>query len=173
MLATLRKAAARPPGDVPEIWEITSDPESDGKTFKSPTWRENAIHVALTMYALHQQGNSSPMHIEGVGLGQAARRLVVGDGDEEQTSLRKRYNALVTASTFSSFTYHLRSFISLLRREGIALDYGKLAADLENFQRPGGSASLRLQWSRQFYGSLRTGEHDANLSPSTSQSIKN
>ena len=56
-LAALRKGANRPPGELPEIWELTSVhvPDYAGD---APTWEETAVHTAMTLYAVHQQSQT-------------------------------------------------------------------------------------------------------------------
>lgn len=149
-LAELRRAVNSAPGSVPGAWEWTQVPVPE-VAGDEPTWDEIAAHTALTLYAAHQQSQSAPMHRAGVGFGAAMKRLVVPDGGEENPAARARFNALVTASTFLELRTHLRSVIGLLRQQGIPLDYGMLAGDLAQFQRPGGMSTVRRRWSRQYY----------------------
>ena len=148
-LAALRRGVSRSPGELPEIWELTrvEVPESAGD---APTWEEIAVHTAMTLYAVHQQSRTKPMFSPGAGLGSAARRLI-GPPDEENPSARARFNALVTSTTVAELRHHLRSFVSLLRARGIALDHAMLADDVLRFQQPGGAKQVRLTWARQYY----------------------
>ena len=148
-LAALRKGASRSPGELPEIWELTRVEVPDGAG-DAPTWEEIAVHTAMTLYAVHQQSRTEPMFHPGVGLGRAARRLI-GSPDEENPSARARFNAMVTSTTVAELRHHLRSFVSLLRARGIALDHAMLADDVLRFQQPGGAKKVRLAWARQYY----------------------
>ena len=132
-LAVLRKGANRPPGELPEIWELTSVhvPDYAGD---APTWEETAVHTAMTLYAVHQQSRTEPMFVPGRGLGRAAHQLV--GTDEENPSARARFNALVTSTTVAELRHHLRNLVSLLRSRGITLDHAMLADDIVRFQRP-------------------------------------
>ena len=96
-LAALRKGANRPPGELPEIWELTSVHVTD-YAGDAPTWEETAVHTAMTLYAVHQQSRTEPMFVPGRGLGHAARSLI-GPPDDENPSARARFNALVTSTT--------------------------------------------------------------------------
>ena len=127
-LAALRKGANRPPGELPEIWELTSVhvPDYAGD---SPTWEETAVHTAMTLYAVHQQSRTEPMFAPGKGLGHAARSLI-GPPDDENPSARARFNALVTSTTVTELRHHLRGFISMLRARSITLDHAMLADDI-------------------------------------------
>ena len=148
-LAALRKGANRPPGELPEIWALTSVhvPDYAGD---APTWEETAVHTAMTLYAVHQQSRTDPMFVPGRGLGHAARSLI-GPPEDENPSARARFNALVTSTTVAELRHHLRSFVSLLRARGIALDHAMLADDVLRFQQPGGAKQVRLTWARQYY----------------------
>ena len=147
-VAALRKGASRSPGELPEIWELTRVEVPDGAG-DAPTWEEIAVHTAMTLYAVHQQSRTEPMFRPSVGLGSAAHDLV--GRDEENPSARARFNALVTSTTVAELHHHLRSFVSLLRARGIALDHAMLADDIVGFQRPGGAKKVRLNWARQYY----------------------
>lgn len=147
-LAQLRAAVTAPPGSNPAIWHLTQVPVPP-HTGDDPTPDEIAAHTALTLYAIHQQSRPDPQHLAGLSLGHAARQLV-GRGDKENESFRKRFNALVTSSTIGELRYHLKSFTSLLRSNSVSMSYALLAEDLVRFQRPGGAAKVRRTWARDF-----------------------
>ena len=147
-MAALRKGASRDSGELPEIWELTSV-EIPEYASDAPTREEIAVHTAMTLYAVHQQSRTEPMFRPGAGLGSAAHDLV--GRDEENPSARARFNALVTSTTVAELRHHLRSFVSLLRARGIALDHAMLADDVLRFQQPGGAKKVRLAWARQYY----------------------
>ncbi|WP_139738633.1 type I-E CRISPR-associated protein Cse2/CasB [Actinomyces wuliandei] len=148
-LAGLRRAVARQPGEVPEVWDLTQVASVPDTASDAPTWEEVAVHTAVTLYALHQQSQARPVHVPGVGLGAAARRLVELFGEESST--RKRFNALVTSATVDELRHHLGTLVSLLRSHDIVLDYAMLADDVHQFQRPDGPRAVRLRWARQYY----------------------
>jgi CRISPR system Cascade subunit CasB len=72
---------------------------------EEPSPGEWAAHAALTLYAIHQQSQTIPMHQRGRehGLGQAIRQLVQRNSDR-YASLEQRASkevcALVTAESF-------------------------------------------------------------------------
>lgn len=147
-LAALRGAAAKDPGEVPEIWDLTRVPVPD-YAGDAPTPEEIAVHTAMTLYAVHQQSRNEPVYLPGTGLGSAAQQVV--GHDEENPSARARFNALVTSTTVTELRHHLRSFVTLLRARGVPLDHAMLADDIVRFQRPGGIKRVRLAWARQYY----------------------
>jgi CRISPR system Cascade subunit CasB len=153
-LARLRGAVAREPGSVPEIWAVTIDGVPGTPRGDEPTHQERAVHTAMTLFAVHQQSRSEPMHVRGVGLGQAIRRLESASpthGDGEVSPVRRRFDALASATSMTEAAHHLRGIVGQLRSEGIALDYGALAEDLDALQAPGRAEKVRLRWARQYY----------------------
>ncbi|MET9424648.1 type I-E CRISPR-associated protein Cse2/CasB [Streptomyces sp. NPDC006540] len=160
-LARLRRGAGRPAGQLPDLWSLIDTgplhetppgtrPMSDSELVRA----EDALHVALTLYALHQQSRSKGMHQADRpdrrrGLGAAVRRMMKpGDIDEP---LRKRLVRAGTAPDLTALAQRLRDIVVLLRREDIELDYALLAGQLYTWQRPGGADAVRREWGRSFH----------------------
>lgn len=153
--AKLRRGVTRLPGSVPEIWEHTLGglPECLVGRGDAPSDAETAAHLAVCLYALHQQSQSGPMHVTGVGLGTAVRRMIAANGGDLSTSPTvRRFDALSTSTSSRELHVHLRHLITQLRSAGIGLDYARLAADLYRFAHPPFRDSVRLGWGRGFYG---------------------
>jgi CRISPR system Cascade subunit CasB len=93
------------------------------------------------------------MHQAGHPLGRSIRALIpVERGDNYvDHAVARRFAMLGTADTLDELTHHLRGMVQLLRTNGVPLDYGQLAADLLNWQRPGHAARVRLRWGRDFH----------------------
>ena len=94
MLANLRRGAGKEPGELPELWGILLDgfPEEWLGKGEGAGREEWAAYIALTLFALHQQGKStesSLMHNEGYPLGRALKKLAGGDADKESRVLRR------------------------------------------------------------------------------------
>jgi CRISPR system Cascade subunit CasB len=158
MLARLRANVSSPPGADPLVWPVTVDGVSDDARGDEPTREELAVHVALTLYAVHQQSRDSGAHRPGIGLGQAVSRLERARGgspvdmdDGKISPVRRRFNAVITASSMTELTYHLRGLVTLMRAEDVGLDYGLLADDLVQYQHAGGQERVRRRWGRQLY----------------------
>ncbi len=149
MMARLRHAAGKPVGSVPDVWPITLAAElvrpGDGD---EPTHAEVAVHIALTLYAVHQQSRSDRMHRRGVGFGRALRAL--RPVDAETDPIRRRFQAVGTADSLDELVHHARGLVQLLRVAGQPLDYGLLADQLHAWQR-GDEVRVRLVWARDFY----------------------
>jgi CRISPR system Cascade subunit CasB len=65
--------------------------------------------------------------------------------------VRRRFNAVVTATSFDEVTHHLRAIVSLLRSESIPLDYARFADDLLLLQHRARAESVLRRWARDLY----------------------
>lgn len=150
-LARLRRAVHRAPGDDPAVWaEIFEGfPTALLGRGDTPSRFEKAAHAALTLYAIHQQSQSRPMHRTGIGIG-AATRTLGAQSNSEQAVLR-RFQMLGTATSFEETLHHARGLITQFRAAGIALDYGRLATDLADIQNEPRARRVRLAWGRDYY----------------------
>ena len=156
VLAQLRRGVGRKPGDDPALWNILFEdlPEEMLSRTCEATKEEYAIHTALTLFALHQQGRDplrEPMNAEDRSLGRAAALLVAGQGEDSRERIARRFNQVATASGIEELAHYLRELILLLRSAGIGLDYPMLAADLYQYQSPDLASRVRLRWGQDFY----------------------
>ena len=151
MMANLRRGVGKSPGEIPELWGLIFDKMPEellGKSKASPA--EWAVYTALTLYALHQQGNETFMNVEDVSVGKAASMLVKND-DEDKERIRRRLGLVVTATSPFDLAYHLRGVIQLLSRDAIGLDYALLARDLYLMNYEERAKDIKLSWGREFY----------------------
>ena len=82
-LAKLRRGIGHAPGELPELWGsfLLEMPESfQGRS--APSAAEWAVYLALTLYAMHQQGNDRPMNCPGNTLGRACLLYTSDAADE-------------------------------------------------------------------------------------------
>ncbi|URN07658.1 type I-E CRISPR-associated protein Cse2/CasB [Actinomadura madurae] len=152
-LAQLRRGAGKLPQDVPELWGLTGAErlyQDQSLSEVQATRAENASFLAVTLFALHQQSRAAQkMHVSGVDLGAAVRRLMPpGEIDEP---IRRRFVRVGTAGSLDVLAYRLREIVSLLRRDSIPLDYALLAEHLYRAHTPDGLAQVRRQWGRSFH----------------------
>ncbi|MEU1216708.1 type I-E CRISPR-associated protein Cse2/CasB [Streptomyces sp. NPDC005790] len=160
-LARLRRGAGRETGQLPDLWSLIdtgplhTPPQGARPLGESDLVRaEDALHVTLTLWALHQQSRPTGMHQSDRrdsrrGIGTAVRRMMKpGEIDEP---LRKRLVRAGTAPDLTNLAQRLRDIVVLLRREGIPLDYALLAGQLYTWQRPGGADIVRREWGRSFH----------------------
>jgi CRISPR system Cascade subunit CasB len=153
-LARLRRGLGRSPAEDAEGWAMTIE-ALPGEVLghgDDPSVAESAAHLALTMFAAHLQSASGPMHVPGVGFGSAMRSL--GRHEDRSTeAVRRRFSAVMTASSSPEMAQHLRGLVSMLRQARVGLDYGQLARDLYFLSMPGQEHRVRLRWGRDFYRS--------------------
>lgn len=153
-LAKLRRGIGKMPGSMPELWDTTLNdlPEALAGKGDNPTIGEWAVHTALTLFSLHQQGKDIKkqcMSQDESFIGIAVRNLIHSDDDEKR--IKRRFDAAATSDNIEEISHHLRGLIQLMKAESIPLDYSRLAEDLYRFQFPESRDSVRLQWGRDFY----------------------
>ncbi|MGW8954761.1 type I-E CRISPR-associated protein Cse2/CasB [Streptomyces sp. NPDC055709] len=161
-LARMRRGAGREFAQVPDLWGLIDtgplhdSPEDTGRPLNETelTRAESAVHVAVTLWALHQQSRPRGMHQpdrreKPTGLGAAVRRLMP-PGDIAEPVLKRLIRA-GNALDLPTLAQRLRDIVLLLRREDIALDYTLLAEQLFQWQQPGGRDEVRRAWGRSFH----------------------
>lgn len=122
-----------------------------------PSPSEQALHTAVTLWALHQQSRrEKPMHTGNATFAAAIRRLAATSPNEE--TVYRRFTALGTAATYSELAFHARGIVTQLRDAQIGFDYGLLADDLRIFQRGVGASTgltgpehVRALWGREYW----------------------
>lgn len=147
-LAALRRGIGREPGSVPEMWPHYTTLTDNGAL----TQRLRAEHLALTLFAVHQQSQLRPVHREGVGLGSAMLALR-HDQNSNQEAVDQRFATAATATSLNELAHHLRGLITRIR--GLTpqpgLDYSQLFNDLLSWQSPERIKRVRRQWGSQYF----------------------
>ncbi|MEU8773504.1 type I-E CRISPR-associated protein Cse2/CasB [Streptomyces sp. NPDC048606] len=161
-LARLRRGIGRQANETPDLWGLVGVeafyaawPEGRRPSDAEALRAERAAHVAVTLWALHQQSNRAHrMHVgDGISLGTAVRRLMSGSDRDE--AVQKRLLRAGTSTTFDVLGHRLRELVVLLRKAEIPLDYGLLAEQLVQWQLPGGPRLVRQAWGRSFHAYRR------------------
>lgn len=156
LLARLRHGVGREPGAMLNLGETTALPAEflPNEAPDEPTVHERAMHMAVTLWAVHQQSQSQlAMHRDGPGIGVAVRLLAYAGPNSE--AVERRFAALGTAQSFAELTYHARSLITLLRGKSIAMDYGLFADDLVTYlSGPYGPTKVRGLWGRDYHRTI-------------------
>ena len=157
-LARLRKGIGRVPGEIPEVLGIllVDMPEDFMSKTGKPTKEEWACYTALTLFAMHQQGNDVrkiPMNInDNISMGIAMSNLVLAEGDSNaKERMAVKLQMLSSAKDIKEFAYHLKSVIQLLKSKSIPLNYALLAGDIFEYQFPEKKSALFLRWGQDFY----------------------
>lgn len=164
-LARLRRGVGKEVGAMPDLWQYTladlpvPEPDRRRPDYDKPTVFERAAYTAMTLFAVHQQSRSQGMHQQGQSLGTAVRNLRIRSASAE--AVRRRFEALGTAETYTEVVNHARGLITQLRSEGIPLDYGALTEDFVWLQSRAADR-VRLRWGRDFYRTTRNEDQQAN-----------
>jgi CRISPR system Cascade subunit CasB len=153
-LAALRRGIGREPGSVPEMWPFYTTLNSDGRL----TRELRAEHLALTLFAVHQQSQSQPVHRvdvdhpADVGLG-AALLALRNDDRSSAEGVDRRFAAAATATSLNELGHHLRGLITQVRglHPQPGLDYTQLHRDLRAWQFPDGPARVRRRWGARYF----------------------
>ncbi|WP_079032211.1 type I-E CRISPR-associated protein Cse1/CasA [Streptomyces specialis] len=156
-LARLRRGVGKSAHEEPDLWGLTGTEalheECAGGRLPEDLLpqAEEAAHTALTLWSMHQQSHHRErMHVPGgLEFGAAVRRLMPSAEPDEP--IRKRFVRAATAPSPAILAQRLRDIVVLLRRDGIALDYGLLADQLLEWQESGGPERVRRSWGRAFH----------------------
>lgn len=147
-LAALRRGIDQEPGSVPAMWSFYTTLREDGAL---TTWLA-AEHLALTLFAVHQQSLPQPVHRQGIGLGHAVLKLR-SSGKFSPEAVDRRFAATATATSLTELAHHVRGLISQLR--GVTpqpgLDYTRLFTELRSWQYPESQSRIRRRWGAQYF----------------------
>lgn len=152
-LAELRRQAGQRPDASPLSLErvlLTLQPmltDAEVGRGDAPSSSEEAAFHALTLFALHMQGASAPVHRRGVSFASACGRLYASSDSQ---SMKPRFDALLLARTARSQLTHARSLVTLLRGSQLGFDYGAFARDLRSLASPQRRSGVLLRWGRDF-----------------------
>ena len=152
-LARLRQAVGRTPEKDPLAWSVVLEqivPDFPARFLgqsDEPSPQESATFTALTLYALHQRGNTQRMYEPDMALGRSMGRLAHGAGSG---SIKPRFDALMAARTDAALAYHLRTLTALLSSHGIPTDHALLAENLVKLKNPSRRDGVLLRWGREF-----------------------
>lgn len=155
MLARLRRCVGKDIRDSQESWDITLGDlptELTGRAASDdfrPSPAEVAIHTALTMFAVHMQGRDHTADSIGSSFASAVRSMM---NDSNADGLKRRFDAMVTASDLTEMAYHARGLVQMMRAyDGIGFDYARFAQDIYYFQFPNGRRNVLMSWGQDFY----------------------
>lgn len=163
VLATLRTGVGRAPGDISGLWRYYRAVVPDkvaalGTIHPSLT----AEHMALTLFAVHQQSQSARMHREGSPLGACLRALRVSAFSDNPDALDRRVKAAAATDSVEELAVHLRGLVRLLRDQKIPLDYTALVQDLADWHYPDARGRVRRRWGAQYYVWTAPGSDDVD-----------
>ena len=169
LFAKLRHGIGKNPADDPKIIGVILQdmPEEffsrDGKTTKA----EWASYIALTLFALHQQGKSIDSECmnsdDRTSIGLAMNRLAMKQDDaNSKLRMQQKYKSLSTSIDMKAMSIYLRGLVSILKAHSISLDYALLASDLYEFQSERTKSNVILRWGQDLYRIEKNEEDDDN-----------
>ncbi|NGO75772.1 type I-E CRISPR-associated protein Cse2/CasB [Streptomyces sp. YC504] len=151
-LAVLRRGIGRPAGTVLEMFPFYTCPIDDFAARKGEVSREQeAEHIALALYGLHQQSQDRPMHRAGISLGRAMLALRRHDRTSDE-AVDSRFQQAFSATSAAALQLRLRGLITQLKDIKQPLDYDRLATDLHAWHRPEARSRVRRKWGLDYYG---------------------
>lgn len=158
-LADLRRGIGKPPGAVPQMWRYYTTLTPEGQMTRGLV----AEHLALTLFAFHQQSRPRLAHVQGVGLGTAILALR-NSGKFSEQAVDRRFGAAATATSIDEVGVHLRGLVAQLRPLDQPIDYTQLMQDLRGWQNPEWLSRVRRRWGSQYFAPRTSpaDAHDAN-----------
>jgi CRISPR system Cascade subunit CasB len=136
-LATLRRSLAFDPGTWPAAFRYVEP--FLGKD-EAAADRRRAAYLTAGLFAMH------PMQADGVSFGRAFGALA---RKRKSTSIESRFLALLSADE-TELPNRLRQAVSLLKSDGVALDWSLLRKNLSAWNAP--SRYVQQAWARDYYG---------------------
>jgi CRISPR system Cascade subunit CasB len=151
-LARLRRCVGKPPEESSEVWEITLSglPVKLQSCKGEPSYVELVIHIALTLFAVHQQGKGDSVSKTNYSFGRAVSYIRMKDGETNE-GVERRFAAAIAAKSLSEFAHHARGLIQLLKANEIPIDYPLLAKDMYDYQKPESRNKVLLRWGEHYY----------------------
>lgn len=163
LLAKMRRSVEKPLSETVEIWPFifeTLPEEFIGKD------EETAIILTLQLYSLHQQGvETSVIYGREKSVDNKVytfgKSLSILRTEDDKVAVDRRFNTMITATTFKELIYHLRHLLMLLKSKSreTKVDYAQLAEDLYWVLR-GSDENIRLKWARDYYRTYQKGENE-------------
>lgn len=150
-LAVLRRGLGHPAGTVLEMFPFYTCPIDDGAARQGKfSTEQEAEHIALALYGLHQQGQDSPMHQDGCGLGRAVLGLR-GQRHTSDQAVDARFQQAFSASSTPALHLRLRGLVTQLKGIQQPLDYDQLIRDIHHWDRPAARSRVRRRWGLDYY----------------------
>ncbi|PJK08194.1 type I-E CRISPR-associated protein Cse2/CasB [Lysobacteraceae bacterium NML120232] len=156
-LATLRRSLAFEPGSYPRAFPYVE--RFVGEAHERDA-RRLALYAVAGLFAAHPEPNAQSF---ATAFGRLARQRKVSTEREYSLSIERRFIALLEADA-DGIHIHMRHAISLLKAEGLGLDYAALLDDLSWWMNPNSNLDrVRQRWARDFYRATQAkADDDAN-----------
>lgn len=165
LLAKIRNSIGKPINEAFEIWPLLFEnlPEEFLGREESASKEELAILTAIQLFALNAQGSMNSFEktdedTVSKNFGYFMRQI---KDPEDSTSLDRRFNAMITSTTFDELSNHLRHMVKIFKSKApnIFIDYVTLADDLYWYL-SGKEERVRLSWAREYYKFSNKGDNN-------------
>ncbi len=156
-MAILRRSLAFPPGGFPPAYPYVERFVGEGRR-EQDSFRL-ALYLTAGLYALNPAPSSNTL----------ARSLGVLMAQRGSESIEKRFIALLGADD-NNVGQYLRQIVTLLKADGVGLDYVALLADLSHWLNPFAAEArdrIRQRWARDFYRVLTPSTNASEFDQST------
>lgn len=147
-LAIIRNSAGKNLEDSSEVWPILFPLLPREFLGNGPlTYEEKAVLVTLQLFAIGQQGSNKIFNDNTKSFGWSLNQIK----GEDTKALDRRFNNLLTSTTFDEFVYHLRQMFKLAKsKKSFSVNYSALGEDLFWYQNSK-SKQICLNWARDYY----------------------
>lgn len=161
ILSNLRNSIGKDISQVPLIWPIFFEnlPEDYMKTNKFEI-EEKIILTVMQLYSIYQQSeDNSLFSSEGIEFCEALRRIRSIDNSE---ALDRRFNVMITATTYDEILHHLRQMLKLLKSKSKIkekINFARLGQDLYKIVKFNDKKTM-IKWGKQYYYFVNKEEGD-------------
>ena len=157
-LASIRNSVGKGYEEAAEVWPILFPLIPDQYLGSGAlTAGEKALLVTLQLYAVGQQGSNKVRNDESRSFGSSLQKV----RNEGATAMDRRFNTMLTATTYEEFTYYLRQLFKIGKaKDGFSVNFPALAEDLFWYQN-GRDKTICLKWARDYYRSYQSRESDS------------
>lgn len=156
-LAALRNSAGKEYEAAMDVWPLILPFMPDEFIGNGePTHAEEAIYITLQLYAIGVQGAAKNVDVDeqSNSMGESLRAL----RSDDSTAVDRRFNTLITSTTFDEFVHHLRQLFKLGKSKGnFSVNFPKLAEDLYWYQQDR-NKQICLKWAKDYYRRVYNGE---------------
>lgn len=153
LLASLRNSAGKNLEAATDVWPFLLEnmPEEFLSENGIPRYEEKAIFVSLQLYALCKQGTAANVIVDENYKKSIGASIGNGRTNDQEEALDRRFNAMITASTFDELVYHLRQLVKLVKSKAMMkINFSLLADDLYWYQM-GRKKQIMFKWATDYY----------------------
>lgn len=153
ILASIRNTVGKSFLDAENIWPFVfqNTPKEFLSVNGTPTKEENAIYIALQLYAISKQGTSDHVISDSSYKYSIGKSLSSGREEGDSKALDRRFNAMIASETIEELSWNLRQIVKVVKaKHTMKVNFPKLADDLFWFQK-GFKRKICFRWATEYY----------------------